>query len=702
MDKSIGLAVYGYLLVAALHSALVCRLLPAAVKREQRNAASLVYLGAIGLTACWGWLGCAAEYTGHDTLATFATFADIFRYAAWFVFALLPLRTEIYRGENRETAIVALAAFVIVGAGLIVLTLVATDRIHAAQAMRWMRLIWLALPVAGLILIEQLLRNVSEDFRWKLKPLCLALACIFVFDLFVYSQAIVIGKRLPEALSVRGGIHALAVPLLLLAATRGSGWKSPLRFSRTAAFHSTALLLTGAYLLFIAGIGYYVKYFGGDWGAALQIAFFCAGLVVLVILISSGSMQAKLRVFVSRHFFRYRYDYREEWLKFTSMLSAKGAPQEIGITIVRGLANMVESPGAMLWSRGVGESEFLQMTHWNLPRMPHERIPAAGLTEFLLERARAVDLTEYTRSLRPSETSAFPAWLNGNENLWLVVPLIVAEELIGFVVLARARTTVEVDWEVSELLATASRQAAGFLSQMLATESLLEVRKFDAFNRMSAFVVHDLKNIVTQLSLMLKNAKRLHDNPEFQRDMLDTIESSLEKMRKLMLQLREGEAPVGGQSGVDLLKIVRRIESATAERGRLLEVREAAPLTTRGHEERIERVIGHVVQNALDATEPTGRVWLTLQRLSGQAQVEVGDTGRGMSAEFVRDRLFKPFNTTKSAGMGIGAYESFQYVRELGGTILVESQPGTGTVMRISLPLFEVRKTSDLQLQDSA
>ena len=699
MSTSTGLTAYGYLIAAALHSALVCRLLPAAVEREQRSAASLVSLGAVALTACWGWFGSAAQYTGNDVFATLATVADVLRYAAWFAFALLPLRMGICRGASRETTVFAAVSSSVVIAALVVIALTATDRIHAKEAERWMRFLWLALPVVGLILIEQLLRNVTEDFRWKLKPFCLALACVFVFDFFIYSQAIVVGKREPDALSVRGGIHALAVPLLLLAATRGSGWKSQLRFSRVVAFHSTALLLTGTYLLFIASIGYYVKYFGGDWGAALQIAFFFAGLTVLVVLVSSGSMQAKLRVFVGRHFFRYRYDYREEWLKFTSMLSAKGAPQEIGAIIIRGLANMVESPGAMLWSRGLGESEFLQTAHWNLPRMPHERIPTAGLAEFLLDRARAVDLTEYRRNLRPNEPSTFPAWLTENENLWLVVPLIVAEELIGFVVLARARTVVEIDWEVTELLATASRQAAGFLSQMLATESLLEVKKFDAFNRMSAFVVHDLKNIVTQLSLMLRNAKRLHDNPEFQRDMLDTVESSLEKMRKLMLQLREGEAPAGGQSGVDLLKIVRRIESATAERGRVLEVRAAAPLTTRGHEERIERVIGHVVQNALDATEPTGQVWLTLQRLSGQARVEIGDTGRGMTAEFVRTRLFKPFSTTKSTGMGIGAYESFQYVRELGGDILVESQSGRGTVMTILLPLFEVRKTSDLQLQ---
>jgi putative PEP-CTERM system histidine kinase len=257
---------------------------------------------------------------------------------------------------------------------------------------------------------------------------------------------------------------------------------------------------------------------------------------------------------------------------------------------------------------------------------------------------------------------------------------------------------VDVNWEVNDLLKTAGRQAASFLAQMQATEALLEARKFDAFNRMSAFVVHDLKNIVTQLSLMMKNAQRLHANPEFQQDMLMTIENSLEKMRQLMLQLREGATPPGTAFGVDLGRVAQRIESSASHRGRKLDLAVAERVFARGHEERLERVIGHMVQNALDATGAEGRVWLKVERLAGQARVEVGDTGHGMTPEFIRERLFKPFQTTKTAGMGIGAYESFQYVRELGGTISVKSEPEMGTEVTLLLPLFEAQNDSDLDM----
>jgi putative PEP-CTERM system histidine kinase len=224
------------------------------------------------------------------------------------------------------------------------------------------------------------------------------------------------------------------------------------------------------------------------------------------------------------------------------------------------------------------------------------------------------------------------------------------------------------------------------------------VRKFDAFNRMSAFVVHDLKNIVTQLSLMLKNAKRLHANPEFQQDMLMTVENSLDRMRQLMLQLREGATPPGTAVGVDLGAIVQRISVLTSKRDRHLEVTLADRVITRGHEERLERIIGHIVQNAFDATDASGRVWITLDRSNGQVRVEIGDTGQGMTEEFVQERLFKPFQTTKQAGMGIGAYESFQYVQELGGKILVNSVLNKGTLVTLLLPLFEVHQGSDLHV----
>jgi putative PEP-CTERM system histidine kinase len=439
----------------------------------------------------------------------------------------------------------------------------------------------------------------------------------------------------------------------------------------------------------MAAAGYYVRYFGGDWGRAFQLALLFAALLLLGLLGLSGSIRAKFRVLVGKHFFSYRYDYREEWLRFTSTLSSQDGFSEMGQHVVKGLADMVESPAGALWLKDPTSRFFAQAACWNMPVSSATEDADSGLCKFLIDSGWIINLEEYRSLPRRYDRLDIPGWLVEVPNAWLVVPLATGNEMIGFVVLATARTKIDVNWEVNDLLKTAGRQAGAFLGQMQATEALLEVRKFDAFNRMSAFVVHDLKNIVAQLSLMLKNAERHRDNPEFQQDMLMTVEHSVERMRQLMMQLREGATPVDSPRGIDLGDVIRRIRTAKSGQGRDLDIDLTDKVVAKGHEDRIERVIGHIVQNALDATDNGGRVWVRLARQGAHAVIEVGDTGHGMSPEFLRERLFKPFQTTKPAGMGIGAYESFQYVHELGGKVSVDSAVNVGTQVSLLLPLFD-------------
>jgi putative PEP-CTERM system histidine kinase len=279
-----------------------------------------------------------------------------------------------------------------------------------------------------------------------------------------------------------------------------------------------------------------------------------------------------------------------------------------------------------------------------------------------------------------------PEWLGKIARAWLVVPLFTGDELIGFAVLAEPRAPVDVNWEVHDLLKTAARQAASYVGQVRAAEALLEAQKFASFNRMSAFVVHDLKNLVAQLSLLLKNAARHRDNPEFHQDMLDTVANVVGRMNQLLLQLRAGTTPVEAPRPVALTSLVERVGKARALQQPALIVDAPVAIHALGHEDRLERVIGHLVQNALEATPPDGQVALRVFEEGEYAVVEVMDTGTGMSSEFVRERLFKPFQSTKPNGMGIGAYESAQYVGEIGGRILVDTRPNAGTRVKVYLP----------------
>ncbi|MEY4413527.1 MAG: hypothetical protein RIQ53_820 [Pseudomonadota bacterium] len=658
---------------------------------------ALRFMAAVWLSAAWGltawWdLGSTKLISWH-----LALFCDHARYALWCLF-LQQLLRPLHQPATPEVPAPLLSAGL--PALLLGLSLLANHWLgqwagEAVPAMRWLSIIGLAWAVLLLLLIEQLFRNQADGARWEVKPLSLGLGAMAAFDIYLFSQGMMFERIDADVLAVRGLVHAMTVPLLWLAVHRQKGWQRRLQFSRGAMFYSATLLVIGLYLVFIAGVGYYVRYFGGSWGGALQVALLFGALVGLVLTMASGTSRARFKVFLGKHFFRYRYDYRREWLRFTSMLASARSPQEVGATVVRGLADLVESPAGALWYRAVGDEGHVQSAAWNFPVLDAVEPPDSSLCTLMREREWIVTLPP--GSSRQQDGLVLLPWLQGLDQAWLVIPLLVGEQLMGFVVLARPRTAIELDWEVRDLLKTAARQAAGFLAQIHATEALLEARKFDAFNRMSAFVVHDLKNIITQLSLMMKNIDRHGHKPEFQQDMRLTIESSLEKMRQLMLQLREGAKPVGTASGVDLAQLLQRTQDMARQRGRELETDIVDRVSTRGHADRLERVVGHLVQNALDATPASGRVWVRLVQDAGRARLEVGDTGAGMSAEFIRNRLFRPFASTKQQGMGIGSYESHQYIRELGGSIDVKSELGQGTVMAVLLPLLEVRTASDLR-----
>ncbi len=697
MNNSDNALVYwGLALAAGAYALLSLRLFRQGYLRAPVNRIGVAMLAAALLTVAWsGFSLLALTVNGAWWLG--AQSADMLRYLGWGVFVALffkPNAGVVQGSWYRWLPGLATAGLLGVPALVVVVHMLAGARGHI--------FIMVLLALGGLVLVEQLFRNLPEDSLWSAKPVCLGLAGTFVFDLYLFSQGVLFQGLDRDALTARPFVHALMVPLLLLATTRHRNWIAKIRVSRKVVFHSATLLLVGLYLLFIAGVGYYVRYFGGDWGGALQLGLVFVGLVLALALALSGALRARLRVFLGKHFFRYRFDYREEWLKFTATLSSQAHPQEAGQNVVRGLADMLESPAGALWLLRPDDDQYRQVARWNLAATNQTVDKDAELPAFMRSTGWVVNLEEFRASPGRYRGLRLPEWLAEYPQAWLLVPLWQGKDLLGFVLLASPRTVVEVNWEVTDLLKTAGRQAASFLAQIQATEALLESRKFEAFNRMSAFVVHDLKNIVAQLSLMVKNAKRLQDNPEFQADMLMTVENSLDRMRQLMLQLRGGTASGDSSLGVDLCKIAERLAANALCRGRTMQLEVSPQVFTRGQADRLERIIGHLVHNAFDATDTDGRVWMKVDRFGSHARIEVGDEGQGMTEEFVQTRLFKPFQTTKEAGMGIGTYESFQYVQELGGKVSVDSQVGKGTVVRLLLPLFEIGRDFGLHPQETA
>lgn len=640
-----------------------------------------VLLAAVLLSCLWTFASAVNAWQPGGTSLVLSAVLDVLRGAAWFAFMIvlsLPLWGRRLRWPALLAAGVLLFQFVAIvlegifdGGGL---------------ALQPVLVAWLAHAIVGLMLVEQLYRGIPVSSRWGIKPLCLALAAGYIFELYLFADAFLFSRIDPDVWAVRGLAHALLIPLIALSGTRSPSWTLRMSMSREMVFHSTALAGAGAYLLVIAGAAYYVRFFGGDWGRALQMTLLFAGLVLLGALLFSGALRARLRVLISKHLFSYRYDYRNEWLRFTQALSAADKGLDLGQSVIKALSDLVESPGGVLWLRDQYGSCAMH-SRLNHPPMTAVEPLESPFCRFLDERGWVINLEEYR--LRPGhyEGLKLPPWLSAFGDAWLVIPLKTSDSLIGFVVLSSPRAPFEIDWEVLDLLKTAQRQAAGYLDRMLAAEALLEARKFDSFNRMSAFVVHDLKNLVAQLSLMLRNAERHRDNPEFQQDMLETVAHVESRMRGLMTQLQEKRS-IDPARPVDLVPLLKSV--CEGKRGQLpaIDVRFEVDTETEvnAHPQRLERIIGHVVQNALDATDEDGKVAVTLGEAEGKVlSIVVQDTGCGMSADFLRERLSRPFQTTKTSGMGIGVFETRQYLNEIGGQLHFDSEVGKGTCVTITL-----------------
>jgi putative PEP-CTERM system histidine kinase len=250
------------------------------------------------------------------------------------------------------------------------------------------------------------------------------------------------------------------------------------------------------------------------------------------------------------------------------------------------------------------------------------------------------------------------------------------------------------DWEEHDLLKTAGRQAGSHLAQYLASEALVEAKQFDAFNRLSAYVVHDLKNVLAQQSLMVANAEKHKHKPEFVDDMITTVQNSVQRMTSLMEQMRSGMRTTD-PSAVELSQlIVQVIASHNIERPLPTLESKVGDIFVHADEERLVTVFGHLVQNAQHATDNSGKVVVRLTSDNQQAIIEIQDTGVGMSPEFVNHRLFKAFESTKGlTGMGIGAFESREFIRSLGGDITVSSTPREGSLFSVSIPCLQTSET---------
>ena len=643
------------------------------------------------VTSVWAGLNAFANYNAYMVLPVEAM--EVIRSAVWLLFIW-----EVLAGAKAGNGTVTfrLHAFRWVLITVSLSLLIFTMYIHAqtqppSQSFSLIDITGhVVLAILGMVLIEQLFRNTHPDSRWGIKFVCLGIGAMFTYDFFLYSDAMLFHRIDPDIWMARGIVNAIVSPLIMVSAARNPQWSLRVHMSRHVVFHTATLLGAGIYLLLMAAAGYYIRMFGGTWGAVLQIAFLSGASVLLLAIFFSGSIRSKLRVLLSKHFFSYKYDYREEWLRFTRTLLTSEPNGQIYQAAIKAIAVLVESPAGALWMAQEPGADYACVARWNMA-MPDQVVQAHdSMALFMADSQWVINLDEYQPNRKLYGSLEIPEWLLEMKEAWIVVPLVLQERLMGFIILAQPLSEIQFNWEVSDLLKAAAHQLANNLAQKQATDALLVARQFDSFNRMSAFVVHDLKNLVAQLSLMLSNAQKHKNNPEFQEDMLSTVQNSVDRMNRLLLQLRSGIRGESPKAEVALFGVFQSIlQEKAALKPRPTLVADDENIFVRADRERLGRVIGHIIQNACEATRYDGKVDVRLSSRDEFAIIEVDDNGKGMDEAFIHERLFRPFDSTKSSGMGIGAYECQEYIRELGGFVEVKSAPAQGTLFRIGVPFSD-------------
>ena len=645
-----------------------------------RQPGHRLLLGAFALTACWAWL------SAIDPSGAMARFAETARNLVW-----VGLLYSLYASsEGRQQGVRLVYAAVSAVLGMEFVTTALSMAGPSAAVEQTARILGITAAAGCLVLVHNLYGQAAPSSRPNIRFAMLALALSWAYDLNFYTVSYIDPSSATGIADWRGLAIALTGPLYALAARHEDDWR--IRLSRAATFQSLSLLAICAYFAVMAVLATALRGAGGDWLRSVSAGLLAVMVVAAMVLVPSPRARAWAKVKIAKHFFEHRYDYRSEWLRFTETLGSSGPEaRPLGERVIKAFADVLDAPGGLLLERDSADA-FVTGAEWNW----HGRtvIGADGdsgpaFWEAIAKSGRILELDPSRNGWAAGNEVAVPKWMLGEPDAWVAVPLIHKERAIGLVLLAAPEYRRPLDWEDFDLLRTAGQQAASSLAEAQGQRALSNAQRFEEFNRRFAFILHDIKNLVSQLSLLTRNAERHSDNADFRADMIETLKSSIGKMNDLLARL----SPQGGARSHKALPQQLRDIIASAIAGR----REFHPVQMLGDcgewavvdAAGLEQALGHVLQNAIDATPDKEPVTLRVDRAADEVTITVADKGCGMDADFVRTRLFQPFVSTKESGFGIGAFEANSVVSAMGGRISVDSRPGKGTQFTIHLPAAE-------------
>lgn len=551
------------------------------------------------------------------------------------------------------------------------------------------------LAIGGLLIIDGGVRHASAGQRMPVMAVAGGFAMLWAYELNVQLIGALTGQKASTLIALLPGVALLILPVYIVAAMDVG--RERMRLSRTAATRTLILLGAAAYLIVIALTGAVARAVGGDYAELAQAISLVVALGIGGLMLASARSRAWLSVMISKHFFEHRYDYRAEWMRFTATLGQGGGEDDRNLhrRVAKALAELTGSPGALFMLPGASGG-FRVAEHWHWPAGPEGDATLSLRSAFMLQETQHIVDLDAERRGQAGDDLAMPDWLIADMRAWVVVPVLHFQRMIAIVVLHRPAVSRALDWEDLDVLRIAGQQAASYLAESQSQQALSEARRFDEFNRRFAFIMHDIKNLASQIGLLARNAERHADKADFRADMVETLKISAGRLSDLLVRLSPRERGSATEAGRTLVEPVLNEIAAEMRPRRALFVGCQAGLMAWADAGAIRQIVQHLVANAIDASEAGTPVQVIAVAEQARVRIDVIDQGSGMTRDFIRDELFKPFVSTKESGFGLGAFEALQIAQAAGGAIEVTSEPGKGSSFTLWLPHADARSDAGI------
>jgi putative PEP-CTERM system histidine kinase len=551
----------------------------------------------------------------------------------------------------------------------------------------------LVASVAVLMNLERTFRASVGTMRWRIKFMLLGVGVLFVVRLYTTSQALLFTVVDPALEALNSAALVVAAALILLSLLRARRFALDVYPSQSVLQGSVTILLAGVYLLTVGLFAKVVAYFGGDTSFALKAFVVLIGLVVLAIVLQSDRARLFLRRFVSRNFERPVYDYRTVWRKFTEGTALCVKQEDLCRALVKIAAEMFQALSVTIWIYDGRKQLFVLGASTSISEAKAgEEGPSAEesrlVLEYWREKSDPADIeltdTDWAEAIRRWHPSVFP---KGGHRVCL--PLAGRDELLGLIVLGDRVAGAEFSVQDFDMLRCVGDHAAANMLNVQLSEKLVEAKELEAFQTMATFFVHDLKNAASTLKLMLQNLPVHFDDPEFRADALRGTAKTVGHIDNLITRLGSLRNEVKLKPSIaNLNDVITNVLEPLEKSADVVFERNLLTLPTIfADSEQIGKVVTNLVLNALEASPARSPVKISTSAANGWVMIAVSDQGAGMSREFLSNSLFRPFQTTKKSGLGIGMFQSKAIIDAHSGRISVQSEVGRGTTFEISLPV---------------